>query len=272
MTLAAEVSHAKSDQLFRTFLRATMLSKSTGKPNESMEALVSLDLDGSGNIEPSEIEAFAKKIGLKHEDAAEEFRGLDENGDGKLDLHEVSRVLDTEAEVPAQAPSQPVLAAISSNGGTETTASVSAASLSSLDSQKIELSNTEAAAGLQAGRLLATTFAQKAALALKDQKQTEDAAVKLEEIAKSLRGRAQELAQKAADEAMKAAKQAASEIMKHEESHLKELEDKATEAAKKAAERRNKAKIAMEQVMLKQAEVSQKVRLLHEQVKENGGM
>jgi len=49
-----------------------------------------LDTDGSGVVEKSEVDAFAKSQGLSAAETAEEFKDLDKNHDGQLDSSEIS--------------------------------------------------------------------------------------------------------------------------------------------------------------------------------------
>lgn len=70
-----------------------------------------LDTDGSGVVEKSEVDAFAKSQGLSAAETAEEFKDLDKNHDGQLDSSEISSTVaqytSTAAPVPVAAAAKP---------------------------------------------------------------------------------------------------------------------------------------------------------------------
>merc|ERR1719181_86519 len=60
-----------------------------------------LDTDGSGVVEKSEVDAFAKAQGLSAAETAEEFKDLDKNHDGQLDSSEISSTVAQYSSTPA---------------------------------------------------------------------------------------------------------------------------------------------------------------------------
>lgn len=219
-TACADQRMLTRDALLRTLLRVP----AAPSQGDTAEAIRALDIDNSGVVDENEIRAFAAKVGLRTEDALNEFKQLDKNGDGKLGLDEVSTVLDQDS-----------------------TDAVPNASLEQAQKKSLALNVADVAeapkgpedqAGLQAGRLVATTFAQRAATVLK---------------------------QRAADEAKaKELEQAASAVLQQEAAHLQELDEKATEAERQAVLRRKQAKVAMDKVLKAQEDVSKQVKLFRD--------
>jgi len=245
-TACADQRMLTRDALLRTLLRVP----AAPSQGDTAEAIRALDIDNSGVVDENEIRAFAAKVGLRTEDALNEFKQLDKNGDGKLGLDEVSTVLDQDS-----------------------TDAVPNASLEQAQKKSLALNVADVAeapkgpedqAGLQAGRLVATTFAQRAATVLKQRAADEAKAKELEQLANQMRGQAATIAQKAATETMNAAKQAASAVLQQEAAHLQELDEKATEAERQAVLRRKQAKVAMDKVLKAQEDVSKQVKLFRD--------
>eukprot|EP00401_Gymnodinium_catenatum_P011598 CAMPEP_0117571666 /NCGR_PEP_ID=MMETSP0784-20121206/59884_1 /TAXON_ID=39447 /ORGANISM="" /LENGTH=118 /DNA_ID=CAMNT_0005369863 /DNA_START=24 /DNA_END=377 /DNA_ORIENTATION=+ len=62
-------------------------------PPATLQTLQALDTDGSGRIEQAEIIAFARNQGLEVDRVVADFRELDLDGNGELDLAELSGTL-----------------------------------------------------------------------------------------------------------------------------------------------------------------------------------
>lgn len=107
----AFVSPVGAVSLFRQAIVTSSLSGDLILPSAPSTAaertLKTLDTNGDGMVDPSEIRAFALAQGLDAETAAREFASVDLNGDGNLSAAELSVALDgstsgTEAAAPTQ--------------------------------------------------------------------------------------------------------------------------------------------------------------------------
>lgn len=224
--------------------------------NPTQEALLALDTDGSGKVERSEIEAFARRQGLAAAEVQSEFNDLDTDGDGELSAAEISSTLSqpevagaastppaTNAVAPAAASAAQSVPAV--GGALEAQASVAAA-----DTKAIEANAQQTAA-----KTLAEVFAHSAAGVLAARGQDVEKAAKLEEAAKSLRGQTAELRRTAAQVTAEASRLATEAVLHESTDEVKKLQAEATAAAKEASDRRAHASSAMQLVLKAQAEM-----------------
>jgi len=89
---------------FVAFLCLARIAADGPSTNAALETIKALDTDGSGKVEKAEVEAFARSQGLSAEEVQEEFKGLDKNGDGDLELEELANTLSDGANTTSQIP------------------------------------------------------------------------------------------------------------------------------------------------------------------------
>lgn len=239
--------------------------------NGAAEALMALDTDKSGKVERAEVEAFAQSQGLTAEQVRLEFKDLDLNGDGELSADEISNTLQeaspamTQASTPARIPDieppAPAVAMVAPAAPAMQTivaaAPPSTVAVAQMDTQMDDQMAAVAFDAQQhAGKALAEVFARSAAKALEARSEDELQAAKLEEQAKSLRGKSSEMKRTAATLTIKAATDAAVAVMRESAAQEKALEQEAAQAEKDANARRKQAQAAMQKAVKAQADMS----------------
>jgi len=116
--MAAAVSTSATQTWSRIADQAQQLT--LDNPNAAMDALRSLDANGDGRVDFSEVAAFAKDKGLDYTSTLQEFSAFDADHNGLLDTREVAGALDTSpsaAQVQLQQPQLPPAAPASGGAG-----------------------------------------------------------------------------------------------------------------------------------------------------------
>eukprot|EP00927_Polykrikos_kofoidii_P058757 TRINITY_DN534_c0_g1_i1.p1 TRINITY_DN534_c0_g1~~TRINITY_DN534_c0_g1_i1.p1 ORF type:complete len:337 (-),score=60.97 TRINITY_DN534_c0_g1_i1:89-1030(-) len=242
-------------------------------------AIKTLDLDGSGKIEKSDVEAFAQQRGLSSAQVAAEFRSVDVNGDGELGSDEISAALilmggnrSTSSAVASSAYSQvdvskranPVAEPISATRpsldsviGKQPGNDEKQSAASSLVPNNFSLKQVEVLqeVGSHAKASFAQVFEASALSSLQQQRECEKKAAEFQSLARSLRTKAAALTKKALETTVSAATKAADAILKSEGDEARILEEKAQHFENKARNSRAKALQAMDVMNKAQSEM-----------------
>lgn len=224
------------------------------------DTIKTFDSNGNGKVDRSEITAFAESHGLSVEELIRDFRDIDTNGDGELDVQEMASVL-TGAETGIAAQTKEVAERVVA-APKSTTAQLPAAEVSEMTSAEVtgqqqnvllDIKGLSRDAQLQADGVLAKSLASRAQQLLAQSQRDEKAATHYETVARSLRGSIQALIQdadaetrKAAADAMEKRSQAALPKVQQWHAEFDHLEHEASEhrvLARQAMERARKAEI-----------------------------
>lgn len=252
-------------------------------PQGTVENMIkALDADGSGKVEETEVEEFAKSQGLGAEQTKEEFRDLDKNGDGELDPTEIKSTVASE-DAPAKeavetkaapAPAAPVpvpkketesaappaLAPVKQAVKEETPAAdIAPVKQKVQEDPTLNLKKILSANMVQADQSVARLFASKAASDLSSRNKDVEEAQGLEKVAFKLRAKAAKVAAGAVSSAEAAAQEAGRGIIQAALGQAEKLQSQAKDIEAKAAAISTKAKTAMAAAMNAQQSASKEV-------------
>ncbi|CAE8673222.1 unnamed protein product, partial [Polarella glacialis] len=231
-------------------------------------ALRALDTDGSGQVEASEIDAFAQTQGLAGQKVRAAFRSLDTNGNGILEENEIESVLaaDGAEGFPRSTAPEPVVqdaadevdeepAALPAAPAAEETALVQEDKAAAF----LNIKALDAEAVKKAGHVMATVFEKQAAAVLATHGEETSNADALEETARSFRGQADAIRKSAAEQVAQAAKTASERVLKQASKQVKLMETEISAALKNAALSHRLAEQAMTKALAAQSKMSEQM-------------
>lgn len=230
----------------------------------------SLDSNGNGKVDQSELVGFAKSQGLSSDEILTDFKELDVNKDGALDSSEIGPLFGaTEvAETPSVAAKPAAEVAVASvaapaeskvpkraEAAEAAPATVDADDLAprAEDTMDLDVVALQRDAQEQAGGVMASRLAQRAQVLLARSVADEQKADAFDVEVRTLRGNATALAQTANHETREAARMASSAVSEKSLARLKKLQEQVAADEVAASEHRQQAKKAMEQVRQAQA-------------------
>eukprot|EP00927_Polykrikos_kofoidii_P058761 TRINITY_DN534_c0_g1_i3.p1 TRINITY_DN534_c0_g1~~TRINITY_DN534_c0_g1_i3.p1 ORF type:complete len:332 (-),score=64.20 TRINITY_DN534_c0_g1_i3:89-1015(-) len=259
-------------------LRGGAVASNTPFANANVAAAIkTLDLDGSGNVEKNEVDAFAQQQGLSSAQVAAEFGSVDINGDGELGSDEISAAFTGEirnassvtassaySQVDVSKRANPVAEPISATRpsldsviGKQPGNDEKQSAASSLVPNNFSLKQVEVLqeVGSHAKASFAQVFEASALSSLQQQRECEKKAAEFQSLARSLRTKAAALTKKALETTVSAATKAADAILKSEGDEARILEEKAQHFENKARNSRAKALQAMDVMNKAQSEM-----------------
>jgi hypothetical protein len=244
------------------------------------DTMLVLDTNRNGRVDRSEIEAFARSQGFDVQEMAGDFQAVDSNGDGELDVGEISKLLrdidashstavSTKTEPSVKTPLPVASANLDSSKELDAPAVVAVTPVKPLPMETalkqapapsvlevLKQSNLESLqqnAAQQAGRVVATSFANRAQLLMKQSGTDEKNAALYAKEARALRGKVQELIQSAKDVTRRAALDAATHVASDAVPQVEKMRVEAHKIAQEADHQRTLAKQAMHQAAASQS-------------------
>lgn len=197
-----------------------------GTDSISEDSLRQLDVDHSGKIEQSDLEAFAKAAGLPTSAAALQFKEFDKNGDGTVDVAELTNSLAQPEVVQASIAADSVVGVHEKVG------------IGANDAVLAEVS-------AYAGTALAELFANASARVLASRQEDFKLAAQLEESARALRGQAKALKQTVPRATILAAQLAAQAETNVTAGQIRDLEVQAGAAEQESVKHQQRAQAAL---------------------------
>mmetsp|Transcript_17358 Transcript_17358/g.40478 ORF Transcript_17358/g.40478 Transcript_17358/m.40478 type:complete len:256 (-) Transcript_17358:61-828(-) len=199
--------------------------------------MLTIDVDKSGTASRKEVIGFATGQGLTYQEAEDEFKDLDRDGDGQLSITELESAVapeNVEPQEAAHADSAAAIIAAPDSGATVTAMS-----------EAEELEHASVDAQRQANDAVAAKFAASVSSIVANLKKHEKEAANFEEEAHNLRGNAQSLLSSVASEVHTAARTATEEILLKTAAEVKKLHKEADKAEEEATTLREEADKAM---------------------------
>lgn len=237
-----------------TYTEAASPASTQGADTKLADTLRALDTNGNGKVDQAELAAFAKAQGLSSEEVLADFKELDVNHDGALDLSEIGPLLGaTDAQVELAAAPAIAVAAPAVTVAAQDTQVAAKAAPQPKSTMGLDLAALQRDAQEQAGAVMASRLAQRAQVLLARSAADEHKAEAFDTEVHSLRGNATALAKKANGETRKAARVASHSVSDKSLGKLKQLREQERHSEADAADKRNEAKKAMERVRKAQA-------------------
>lgn len=243
-----------------TYNEAASPASTQGADTKLADTLRALDTNGDGKVDQAELMGFAKAQGLSSEEVLTDFKELDANHDGALDLSEIGPLLGaTDAQVELAAAPASTAAAQDMNVAAkaapqiQNTQVAAKAAPQAKSTTGLDLAALQRDAQEQAGAVMASRLAQRAQVLLARSAADEHKAEAFDTEVRTLRGNATTLAKKANGETRKAARVASHSVSDKSLGKLKQLREQERHSEADAADKRGEAKKAMERVRKAQA-------------------
>lgn len=240
-----------------------------------METIAAFDTNHNGKVDKYEIEAGARSQGLRVEDVLGDFQDMDTNGDGELDVAELTNVIGAKEkqqnEATAAAPASSTAdraATLTENKGqnSHVSAQVRVAKeaeniQNDIDSRDgsallLDAKNVEHDAQKQASNVLARSLTEKANQLFTQSNADAKSATEFEALAKSLRGSVRALLKRSDEEMKRTAKQATGNKVQASLPKVQELQHEEMQLKQQAVEHRTLAHEAVERLRRAQGDMT----------------